>query len=179
MPQGAYEQAPPGKGPRPRQVGGDFSQPPWRQGAYEPAPPGKGPRPRQVYRLVTTSMENVYSLHGGCASSMEDVPSPWRMCRFCGEGCQAPGASSPRKIKVVAGVRPLGRVTGTCAPPRNGRPRVPAARGAGDRASPGSSSETWGRLLPGPWAKSPRKKKLLRFSRNLVGRWAGVWGGVP
>ena len=117
---------------------------------------------------------------------MEDVPAPWRMCHLHG-GCAVSvgkaarplGASSPRKTKVEAGVRPLGRMTGTCCPPRNGRPRIPRSRGAGDGASPGLMPETWGRLLPGPWVNTPRKKKLLRLGRNLVGRWAGVWGGVP
>ena len=94
-----------------------------------------------------------------------------------GGGCrQAPSPTSPRKIKLEAGVRPLGEVMGTCCPPRNRRPRVPAARGAGDTASPGSSSETWGRLPRGPRGKDPSKKKSAPIFAKIflqVGRGVG------
>ncbi len=33
--------------------------------------------------------------------------------------CEAPSPTSPRKIKLEAGVRPLEEVMGTCSPPRN------------------------------------------------------------
>ena len=94
-----------------------------------------------------------------------------------GGGCrQAPSPTSPRKVKLEAGVRPLGEVTGTRCPPRNRRPRVPAARGAGDTASPGSSSETWGRLPRGPRGRDPSKKKSAPIFAKFflqVGRDAG------
>ena len=103
---------------------------------------------------------------------MDSPPSP----TLGGGRCQAPSPTSPRKIKLEAGVRPLGEVTGTCSPPRNRRPQVPRPGGTGDMASPGSSSETWGRLPRGPRAKEPSKKKFSRIFTKIfleVGRGVG------
>ena len=53
---------------------------------------------------------------------------------------------------------------------------MPRPRGTGDTASPGSSSETWGRLPRGPRGKDPSKKKSAPILAKIflqVGRDAG------
>ena len=90
--------------------------------------------------------------------------------------CQTPSPTPPGKIKVDAGVRPLGEVMGTCCPPQNQRPRVPPSRGVGDTAFPGLSWQTWGRLPQGPQGQDPSKEKSAPIFAKIflqVGRGVG------
>ena len=60
-------------------------------------------------------MDRVITLTIITGPSVDSPPS-----RTLGRGCcEAPSPSSPREIKLEAGVCPLGEVTGTCSPPRN------------------------------------------------------------
>ena len=106
--------------------------------------------------------------------SMEDVPSPWRMCRFCGEGCQAPGGHLPSKNQSRGGGPPSREGDGDMCPTSERKTPGCLPRGVREMGPPQDRCQRPG----GGRCQAPGRKALEKKSCSDLPetRWGGGQG---